>query len=391
MSPTGRRLEQSTGRRRVLQVFQPQDGGVPEHVSRLAPALQERGWEVEVAGPQSAPAIASLRASGVPFHPLPSTRGPGARDVTSLWRLRKVLQAGHFAVIHAHSSKAGALVRLLSNTPAVVYTPHCFSFAAQFPPHQRALFRFVEQALVPRTDALVASSEWESKEASRHLRGVRRRLRVVHYGVAEPDDSRPCAKLLDFADGKPIAGMVSVLRQQKDPLALVRAAELIQKNGRFKGKLAIVGNGDLARTVVSEIETRGLQELVRWFEFQQPASQYLKALDVFVLPSLWESLPIAVLEALGHGLPVIATNVCGTPEAVVAGKTGLLVEPHDPQGLARALETMLNDGALRARLGAEAERMATARFSIGRMAREISATYEDVLASRDYPFSRTLT
>lgn len=100
---------------------------------------------------------------------------------------------------------------------------------------------------------------------------------------------------------------------------------------------------------------------------------YLEAMDVFVLPSLWEGLSLALLEAMFHGLPVVATAVNGTPEAVADERTGLLVPPGDPGALADAMARLARDPELRTRLGTAGREEAERRFTVERMVEETEA------------------
>ena len=145
----------------LLQVLQPLDGGVAQHVLWLALGLRERDWPVEVAAPPDCSALAALEAGGVPVHRVPLSRSPAVSDVATARALHALLSDGPYALVHAHSSKAGALSRIAAGCRRpVVYTPHCFAFAATaFGPVARAVYRAVEQSLVFRTAAIVAVSD----------------------------------------------------------------------------------------------------------------------------------------------------------------------------------------------------------------------------------------
>jgi glycosyltransferase involved in cell wall biosynthesis len=363
----------------VLQVLQPLDGGVAQHVLLLSLALRERGWRVEVAAPPACAVLPALEAAGVHVHRLPLRRSPGAGDLRVLRRLRALERGGGYGVVHAHSSKAGAVARIaLGARRRVVYTPHCFAFAAgDFGPLPQAAYRLVEQALVPLTATIVAVSDWETQLARRVLRGAGSRLETIPNGVplpASPPD--PARELVEFAGGSPLALLVSKLRPQKDPLALVRAAAILRERGALAGKVAIVGDGELERRVREAIAARGLGEDVRWFPFGGASGPYLAAADLLVVPSLWESLPYAVLEAMAFGLPVLATAVGGVPEMVRDGATGRLVPPADEQALAGALAELLADAAARERMGRAARELVEQRFPLEAMVDRIEQLYE---------------
>jgi glycosyltransferase involved in cell wall biosynthesis len=95
--------------------------------------------------------------------------------------------------------------------------------------------------------------------------------------------------------------------------------------------------------------------------------RWYRAADIFCLPSIYEGFPVAILEAMAAGLPVVSTSVSGIPEAVEAGVTGLLVEPEDAAGLTRALERLAADAELCRDMGNNARRLVRERFSIHRI------------------------
>jgi glycosyltransferase involved in cell wall biosynthesis len=125
-----------------------------------------------------------------------------------------------------------------------------------------------------------------------------------------------------------------------------------------------------------EIAALGVQDRVLRLPFAPPVEQYLRGFDLYVLPSRWESLPIAVLEAMACGLPVLATTVGGTGEAVRDGVTGRLVPPGDGAGLAAALRELMEDASGMGEAGARA---AATEFSLDRMIDDVAALYSELL------------
>jgi glycosyltransferase involved in cell wall biosynthesis len=369
----------------VLQVLQPKDGGVAAHVLALAEGLTRRGWRIEVATPASSSILGALRDAGVPVHELPLARDPGRSDLAAARMLRALDRERGYGLVHGHSSKAGALVRAaMPGSRRLLYTPHCFAFAAGFGLAQRLVYRTVEQAAVPRSGAIVAVCDWERREAE-GLLGAGSRTRRIHHGVAACDDAVPDPELVAFKGDLPLAGMVSVLRPQKDPLLAIRAAARLLSSGRLPGRLAIVGNGPLEGEVRDEIDRLGVHEHVRWFPYGGAVGPYLAALDLFVLPSAWEALPLSLLEAMSCSLPILATDVGGTPEVVEDGVTGRIVPHGDELELAVGLLELLTDPALRVRLGEAGRRTYEARFRLGRMLDETEALYRELLGVTDVP------
>ncbi|MFN2617706.1 MAG: glycosyltransferase [Thermoleophilaceae bacterium] len=369
-------------RGRILHVLQADPGGAPQHVLRLTGGLADRGWRVEVAVDPRSGIHDRLASAGVGVHLLPgSKRRPGLADLKVGRALRALQREHRYAIVHAHSSKSGAVARsCLQRSTPVVYTPHCFPFAAGFSAPERAAYRAIEQALVPRSAAIVVVSDWERRQGVR-LRGAERKLRLIENGVPACEQVAPSAELEEFKDERPLAGFVSPLRPVKDPLVLVRAMSLLANRGRAPGRLAIVGNGPLRQAVESEIAERGLQADVRCFSFEDGPYGYLRSIDLLVLPSLWESLPLAPLEAMSCGVPVLATRVGGLPELVREGETGALVAPAAPEELASRLERLLGDREQLARMGAAARAQAERRFGLDTMVERTAALYEELIGA----------
>lgn len=367
---------------RVLQVLQPLDGGVARHVLDLSLGLVERGWEVEVAAAPGCTALPGLRAGGVAVHELELRRAPGAEDVRAVRALRALDRARRFGVVHAHSSKAGALVRgALPRARRLVYTPHCFAFTftSELSAPERAAYRVVEQLLIARTGALVAVSEWEAEIARRRLIGARSRVAAIPNGTGTCAAADPDPELLALAGDAPLAVFVSKLRPEKNPLALVRAAASLHEAGELAGGVAIVGDGELAPAVRDEIAARGVGEKVRWFPFGGSTAPYIAAADLLVVPSRWESLPITPLEAMACGVPVLATAVGGMPEAVTEGRTGWLVPADDERALAASLRDLLADRDRLERAGAAARELVAERFRLDTMVDRVAALYRELI------------
>jgi glycosyltransferase involved in cell wall biosynthesis len=369
----------------VLEVLQPEDGGVAAHVLQLAVGLHARGWEIEVATPAASAIVGPLVDAGVPVHDLPVAREPGRSDFAAARELRTLDRRRGYGLVHAHSSKAGALIRAaLPRRDRLLYTPHCFAFAARFGGPQQLVYRTIEQAAVPRTGALVAVCDWERREAER-LRGMGRRIHHIEYGVTPCYGAAPDPELVMFKGDRPLAGMVSVLRPQKDPLLLVRAAARLIDRGELPGRVAIVGNGPIEDEVRDEIERLGVSPFVAWFPYRGAVDPYLAALDLFVLPSAWEALPLSLLEAMSCGLPIVATAVGGTPEAVEDGVTGRVVPHGDEAALAGALRDVLGDAAVRERMGEAGRARYEKRFRLDRMIDDTAALYRDLLGMPSAP------
>jgi glycosyltransferase involved in cell wall biosynthesis len=240
----------------------------------------------------------------------------------------------------------------------------------------------LERLLGPLTAAMVCVCEDERRLA------VGRRLvppaaaRVVLNGC-EPCTAPPASdeRLLALRGDGVLAGAVSVLREQKGLHDLIAAAPRVLA-ALPAARIAIVGDGPKRPALEAHAAALGLDRHERFslLPYQGPAERHLRALDVYVLPSLWEALPIGALEAMACGVPQLATAVGGTPEAVTP-RTGVLVAPHDPGALADALVALLGDPARRRELAAASPAVHAERFTVGRMVAETAGVYADVVSA----------
>jgi glycosyltransferase involved in cell wall biosynthesis len=369
---------------RIALVWEPPDGGVADHVMHLAVRLGEYGHEVEAIGPAGSTIGPRLEVAGIPVRPVAFRRGYGRpdRDLAALVDLIGIFRRRRYEIVHCHASKAGVLGRLSARLLGIptVYTPHCFPFVGEVSRRRRWFSLAVERALGRSTARLICVCEAERQTALRHQIAPAARLSVVYNGASPCDPGlAPDAELSALREDGPVVAAVTVLRRQKALDVLLEAAPRIL--ARFStAQIVVVGHGPEREALESRAADLGLdrEPRFRFCGFRPPAARYLKASDVFVLPSAWEAFPVGVLEAMACGLPQVATDVGGTREAVVP-ETGILVPPNDPAALAAAIEALLADPGRRRAAGEASVQRYTARFTVPRMVSATAAVYADVL------------
>jgi glycosyltransferase involved in cell wall biosynthesis len=377
---------------RVLQVFEPVVGGVHVYVRTLTAGLRERGHDVEVAAVADPALEAGFRDVGAPVHAVDLVApmvAPG-HDARALAQLRGLLARGRYDLVHVHDTKGGVLGRLAAATTRTpcVYSPHSFAHTGQrHRPRRgqgarRALTLNIERALAPLSRAIVCVSEAERRVALADRVAGARRLRVVHPGVpGAPDAVVPDPDLLELKGDGVLVGYMARFNVQKGPAVLVNALVRLRDRDALPA-VALIGEGPLEDDVRDRLAAAGLGDRVRMLPFVPPVWPRLAAFDVFVLPSLFEGLPVGVLEAMSAGVPVVASGVDGVPEAVEDGVTGLLVPPGEPERLADALAALAADPARRASLAGAGRARYAEEFTPSRMVERTEAVYADVLKER---------
>jgi len=373
--------------RNCLLIFDAPDGGVAEHVMRLALGLRDRGWEPVLAGPESASIYEPLRPTGIPVVPLPFRSGYGhpLDDGRALRGLAGLIRCHDFDLVHAHSPKAGALGRLVAfslNVPTV-FTAHGFAFnpAVRGRPG-RDLSLLLERSLAPCTDAIICVSDAVRRLALERRLAAPDALHTVHNGATccelglEPDRD-----LERFAHEGPLAGCVTVLGSGKGVDVFIEAGRRVFAR-MPEARLAVVGNGVLRSELERRARALRLDGRMRFFDYRRPSARQLRSLDVFVSPSPWEAMPIAPLEAMACGVPQVAMDAGGTPEVVSDGETGLLCQPNDPVDLADGITRLLSDASLRRRMSEASRERHRRLFTLDRMVADTTAVFDGVLAGR---------
>lgn len=360
---------------RVLQLFQPTDGGVARHVADIANTLPSSAdFELVLSGPSLPDAVEAT----VEFRPLALTRSiQPLADCIAVSRLRKLVSEARPDVIHAHSSKAGAIARLAKLTgmrTPVVYTPHGYAFAGYFEsPCKRGFYRAVERGLAPLADLTVCVCRHEMRLA-RSLRAGKR-ARLCYNGVNVPGTQ--IKQHRDRASGQPPTVVcLSLLRPGKGVEDLLAAVALLRRDYPDL-LLHIAGQGSGLDELRRSAEALGVADAVQFLGHIEDPDRLLTSASVFVLPSWAESLPYALLEAMALGMPIVATKVGGIAEAISDQHSGLLVPPRNPTALSEAIGRLLGDPHLASALGAAAHQRAYERFNLQEMLDCLAAIYRE--------------
>ncbi len=363
---------------RVLLVYQPTDGGVGRHVADLAEGLAGRGYEVVLCGP-SRPAGTSEDVAHVKLD-LGRAIAP-RRDLAAIAGLAKIVKELRPGIVHAHSSKAGAVARLARlarpGTP-VLYSPHGYAFKGYFErERQRRAYRAIERALTPLASRVICVCEAEARAARAIGRAAR--VRIVHNGIAAAAAEGPVDQAVaGLAKAGPVVGALTLLRPGKGIETLIDAIPGVLA-GHPDARVAIVGGGPDLEALRERARLAGVAEAVHFLGPSSDPMGVLRGLDVFVHPSWAESFPYVVLEAMSLGRAIVASDVGGIGEAIVDGESGRLVAARDPEALGRAVIALLEDAELRRRMGEAARLRQLEEFTIAKMIDDTARVYEEVV------------
>lgn len=366
-------------------------GGAQEVVRSLAPALSRAGASVAVATMRDGPLREPLEAAGIPVTVVRGRSRSMVGDPRAFGELRRiyddlarVVDAHRSQVVQTHLMRSlDFLVLALSRRsyrPSVIWTFHNARLdlrADQLPGRRwllrpkRAGYRGLYRRASRAAAALVAVSDDVARAIDDDLRPVPGRLVTIPNGVEMEryaGRAAPGARAeIGIPSGVPLLMCVAKMLEQKGHRHLIDALAAIGHGGE-PIHVALLGDGPLREEIEARARSAGVVDRVHLLGTRPDVPRLLAAADGFVLPSLWEGLPMALLEAMAAGLPVIATSVSGTRQVVEDERTGLLVAPADSAELATAMQRLATDRGLRARLGAAARDHVRAEFSVDRQA-----------------------
>jgi glycosyltransferase involved in cell wall biosynthesis len=331
--------------------------------------------------PPADPGFEQLRAKARAWQaPLISVPDNGFWDLGVVPRLLNICRRERVAIWHGHDYKTNALGLLLRRfwRMKLLTTVHGWVHHTSRTP----LYYKIDRLCLPRYDLVISVSE------DLHARslecGVRPDRCVLIENAIDTDEFRrrlaraEARQRLGLPAGRFLIGAVGRLSAEKGFDVLVRAVAELVGAGRDVG-LLIVGEGEEGPRLSALIAELGLAERARLLGYRADVRDLYQALDVFALSSYREGLPNVLLEAMALEVPVVATAIAGIPRLIAAGENGLLVEPGAAGSLAAALTRLLDDAALRDRLGQAARWTIEARYSFRERMARIAALYDRLL------------
>jgi len=356
-------------------------GGAERVVYDYAISHDRSRYEPEVCCVLSGGELArDLERRGVPVHVL-SRRSKA--DLRATFSLARIISRGGFDVVHNHNLTGvlvGVPAAVIGRAGAVVRTEH--NVVAERWPLRGALCRLA--ALREDAQIAVSGAVRDSHVAARTA--APSRFVTIWNGIDDSrlgvEDPRPQVRReLGIEDGVIVCLTVGSLTPQKNHRVLLEAASRLAAD-LPAARFLIVGDGPLRADLEARARELGVGGSVEFVGESFDVPRFLKAANVFVLSSLWEGLPITLIEAMSAGLPCVVTSVGGIPEIIADGENGLLVEPNDPDALAQAIRRVASDSSLATRMIGHARSTYELCLSAGAMVRQTEALYDLALAGR---------
>jgi glycosyltransferase involved in cell wall biosynthesis len=327
------------------------------------------------------------------------------KDLLALCQIYSFIKKNKIDIVHTHSSKAGILGRwaaMFAGAKIVTHTVHGWSFNEYQNYFLRKIIVWLEKLTALITDKLIVVSDHDLKKGLDNRIGNKEQYRLIRYGINYRDFGKRDKSLrekLGIGVDDLVIGMISCLKPQKSPQSFIRLAFLVNKalpqinvhkntNSQQRTQISnkirflLVGDGVLRKKIESLIYNFNLEEQVILTGWREDIPQILSVMDIFVLTSLWEGLPISALEAMAASLPVVVTNTGGIAEIIREGKTGFLVFPDDMRIMADKVIYLLKDKNLRNQIGQNSKDSLDSDFFLENMIKQTEDFYQKLINSK---------
>jgi len=299
-----------------------------------------------------------------------------------IWRVISIIKKEKPQILHSflfHANFLGRVIGKLRNVPIIISSIHNEYFGG-----------ILREKLLKWTDRFCNITTIVSKGAAERMIDLKvvskNKLKVIYNGIdlenfpfRKLEARTKIRKELNIEENKKILISVGRLHEAKGCPYLIKAMKILKE--KYPHILLIVlGEGPEGKKIEEQIKELKLEKNILLLGQKENISEYLNASDVFVMPSLWEGLPIALLEAMACGLPVVATRVGGVPEVVEDGKSSFLVELKNPRGLAeKIIKTLEMSEEERKKMGERGRKIVEKKFSIEQMVKEYENLYQELL------------
>lgn len=356
-------------------------GGTERQFTELVTRLDRQKYNVRLACLNRAgPLYEQVRAAGLPVAEFPLRGWLNGKTARSAWEWVRLLRLEKIDLVHTfdlYTDIFSAPLARFGGVPVLI-TSLRQMMSAYSPRQRRALRRSFQLS-----DCVIANSQrvGDSLVADEGLSAAR--VRVLYNGVDlerfHPNGSRLSAReRLGWGRDGLLVGVICNLRPEKDHRTLLDAVpQVVRRAPRVH--FLIVGTGSLEGHLRRYAEQKQLLSHVSFLGDRSDIPEILEAVDLAVLPTLLESMPNVVLEAMSAGRPIIASDVGGCRELIGTGRTGMLVPPRDPRILAEEIVRLLEQPSLREEMGQAARRRAEEKFDFSRAVKHLEEIYDDML------------
>jgi len=388
-------MEGKINKKRVLFIVtQSEFGGAQRFLYELTKKLAQEKYQILVAaGPghytQKYELLETLARENIEIKKLKHLRRAMSplKEILAFFEIKKLIKSWKPEVVFLSSSKAGIIGSVaakisIGKKPKVIYRIGGWAFNDPWPEWLKKLWILTEKITARFKDVIILNNKFDYDQAVRLKIRPKKELKIIHNGIdalkidfLPPEEARTKLKL---SHSEKIVGAIAYFYPTKGLEFLIEAARIL-KNRQLPTancKFLIIGDGEEREKLESLVKEYGLEKEII-LPGQIPDSyKYIKAFDVFVLPSLKEGFPWVILEAMSAKVPIVATSVGAVLEIIENGKNGILIEPGNPRELAEAIKYLLENERTRQEFALQAHQTVLFKFPIEKMIRETEELFD---------------
>lgn len=314
-------------------------------------------------------------------------------DIRAFFQLYKICKENKFDIVHTHSSKTGVLGRLaarLAGVPMIVHTVHGFAFPAAKNKFEKFIFISMEWFGTKLSDMIICLHDADKNISLGVLGAKKNKTTILPNGVdlskfypPSDIDLKKIKAELGLPSNALVIGMVGRLWKQKNPHALLNAAiNILEKRNDIH--FVFVGDGELRESLEIAASFSSNANNIHFLGWREDTERVLRAFDIFVLPSLWEGMPLAILEAQATGLPCIVSNIQGNNHLVSDGVSGLLFDLNEKRALEHKIMSLVDSLSKRKALGQCARKIVESQYDIEKRVSILSSIYNDFMLDKSF-------
>jgi len=367
-------------------ITKPELGGAQLSTLNLVSNLSKDKYQVSViTSPEGVlrREFENLKGAAVYFCPFLTRFVNPPADILALMHIYDIYRSNKFKIIHTHSSKAGIIGRwaaLFARVGVILHTVHGWPFNEYQPFLVKRFYIFLETVTAVFTTKIICVSKKDIETGLRYKIAPKEKFILIKYGISLSQFKNPVCdkqekkKSLGIDNNDPVVGMISCLKPQKSPVDYIKAcADVYNKMPGIN--FLLIGDGVLRKKCKSELSKFSLNERFIFTGWRRDISEILDVVDIVVLTSKWEGQPIAIIEALSKGKPVIATDAGGVRELVKDGLTGYITRPGQYKDTVDGILRILEDRGSLLKMSRAAAASIDNSFDIKVMARNIDDLY----------------
>jgi glycosyltransferase involved in cell wall biosynthesis/cellulose synthase/poly-beta-1,6-N-acetylglucosamine synthase-like glycosyltransferase len=370
-------IENSTGKIKILNTIrQGSFGGGETYLFNLVTGIDKNKFEPVVLSFSEGAMVDELKKKGIKTYVVKTNK---PFDFSIYAQVKRIMENECIDLLHIHGTRAGSnsILQALKINLTSIYTVHGWSFHTGLSSLVLNIRTLSEKLIIRKSDLVICGSQDNLSTGRNLVPGANFRLiyNSINSDLYSPDNNvKNIREELGYTENDVIVLFIARLTYQKDPLTFVNSAKIVLDKIP-DAKFLIIGEGELKNNCITLSETLNIKDKIKFLPFRQDVKNILYSTDIFVLPSYWEVVPLALLEAMSMQKACIATNIQGTNEALRDGFNGYLFPVGNFVELADKIISLINDKSLREKFGKEARNTVVRQFDLKKLIKENEEVY----------------